>query len=42
MVGTTSSSTSNAMSETTAALIRKSGDIGWEFAELADATNEIS
>ncbi|XP_004303226.1 PREDICTED: uncharacterized protein LOC101296684 [Fragaria vesca subsp. vesca] len=39
MAGTTSSSASNAMSETTAALIRNSSDMGWEFAELADATN---
>ncbi|KAL6138963.1 hypothetical protein ACLB2K_064241 [Fragaria x ananassa] len=39
MVGTTSSSASNTMSETTAALTRNLGDMGWEFTELADATN---
>ncbi|XP_062014189.1 uncharacterized protein LOC133730654 [Rosa rugosa] len=42
MVGTTSSSASNAMSEMGSSLKRGSGDIGWEYAELAelaDASN---
>ncbi|XP_062018641.1 uncharacterized protein LOC133735244 [Rosa rugosa] len=39
MAGTTSSSASNAMSEMDRSLKRGSGDIGWEYAELADASN---
>ncbi|PRQ39916.1 hypothetical protein RchiOBHm_Chr4g0430441 [Rosa chinensis] len=39
MAGTTSSSASNAMSEMDSSLKHGSGDIGWEYAELADASN---
>ncbi|XP_061993558.1 uncharacterized protein LOC133711452 [Rosa rugosa] len=39
IAGTTSSSASNAMSSMDRSLKRGSGDIGWEYAELADASN---
>ncbi|PRQ22552.1 putative transcription factor/ chromatin remodeling BED-type(Zn) family [Rosa chinensis] len=39
MAGTTSSSASNPISELGSSLKRGLGDIGWEYAELADASN---